>query len=129
MLGEDSQVEGLWRQQSIWPQAANRMKASIGRARFAVLALTVGGTALATLAARLPAGQTSVGSVLTTYRRGQKPTHTTKNHTTIGVSLDRQNGDHHGSAAPTVPGISSATRVCGDRARPSAVARSWSPSP
>ncbi len=64
MLGEDGRVEGLWRQQSIWSQTANRMKASIGRARSAALALTVGGAVLATLAARLPAGQARVGSVL-----------------------------------------------------------------
>jgi hypothetical protein len=64
VLGEDGQVEALWRQQSIWSQTANRMKASIGRARSAALALTVGGAVLATLAAQLPAGQARAGSVL-----------------------------------------------------------------
>jgi SMODS and SLOG-associating 2TM effector domain 1/Protein of unknown function (DUF4231) len=64
VLGKDGQVEGLWRQQSIWSQTANRMKAAIGHARFAALALTVAGAVLATLAARLPAGQARVGSVL-----------------------------------------------------------------
>jgi uncharacterized protein DUF4231 len=64
VLGEDGQVEGLWRQQSIWSQTANRMKASIGHARSAALALTVGSAVLATLAARLPAGHARVGSVL-----------------------------------------------------------------
>ncbi|MGH3610766.1 MAG: IS21-like element helper ATPase IstB [Pseudonocardiaceae bacterium] len=29
------------------------------------------------------------------YRRRQKPTHTTTTHTTTGVSVDQQNGDHH----------------------------------
>jgi hypothetical protein len=52
VLGEDGQVEGLWRQQSIWSQTANRMKASIGHARSAALALTMGGAVVATLAAR-----------------------------------------------------------------------------
>ena len=64
MAGEDGLVEGLWRQQSIWSQTANRMKTSIGRARSAALGVTVGGAVLATLAARLPAGQARVASVL-----------------------------------------------------------------
>lgn len=64
VLSEDGQVEELWRQQSIWSQTANRMKASIGHARSAALVLTVGGAVLATLAARLPAGQARAGSVL-----------------------------------------------------------------
>lgn len=62
--GSEGLVEELWRQQSIWSQTANRMKASIGRARFAALTLTVGGAMLATLAARLSAGQGMVSSVL-----------------------------------------------------------------
>jgi hypothetical protein len=40
------------------------MKGSIDRARSAALALTVGGAVLATLAARLPAGQARAVSVL-----------------------------------------------------------------
>jgi hypothetical protein len=63
VVGENGLVEGLWRQQSIWSQTANRMKASIGRARSAALALTLGGAVLATLATRLSAGQAGVGSV------------------------------------------------------------------
>jgi SMODS and SLOG-associating 2TM effector domain 1/Protein of unknown function (DUF4231) len=62
--GENGLVEDLWRQQSIWSQTANRMKASIGRARSATLALTVGGAVLATLAASLPAGHATARSVL-----------------------------------------------------------------
>ncbi|MGH3857587.1 MAG: DUF4231 domain-containing protein [Pseudonocardiaceae bacterium] len=64
MSGGDGLVEELWRQQSIWSQTANRMKASIGRARSAALTLTVGGATLATLAARLPAGHGLVSSLL-----------------------------------------------------------------
>lgn len=62
--GDDGLVADLWRQQSIWSQTANRMKASIGRARSAALALTAGSAVLATLAARLPAGQATASSVL-----------------------------------------------------------------
>jgi hypothetical protein len=64
VVGEDRLVEGLWRQQSIWSQTANRMKASIGHARSAALAMTVGAAVLAMLAARLPAGQVRAASVL-----------------------------------------------------------------
>lgn len=62
--GGEELVDELWRQQSIWSQTANRMKASIGRARSAALTLTVGGAMVATLAAQLPAGQNMVRSVL-----------------------------------------------------------------
>ncbi|MGH3779110.1 MAG: DUF4231 domain-containing protein [Pseudonocardiaceae bacterium] len=62
--GGEGLVEELWRQQSIWSQTANRMKASIGRARAAALTLTVGGAMLATLATRLPAGEAMASSVL-----------------------------------------------------------------
>lgn len=61
---EDGLVEELWRQQSIWSQTANRMNASIGRARSTALVLTVGGAVLATLAAQLPAAQAIARSVL-----------------------------------------------------------------
>jgi len=64
VAGEDGLVEEVWRQQSIWSQTANRLKASIGRARSAGLALTVAGAVLATLATRLPATQVTAGSVL-----------------------------------------------------------------
>jgi hypothetical protein len=65
VLGENGLVEGLWRQQLIWSQTANRLKGSIGRARSAALALTVGGAVLAALATRLPAGQDTLSSALT----------------------------------------------------------------
>lgn len=64
MASNDGLVEELWRQQSVWSQTANRMKASIGRARSAALSLTVGGAALATLATRLSATQTAASSAL-----------------------------------------------------------------
>ncbi len=64
MAGEDGLVEEVWRQQSIWSQTANRMKASIGRTRSAALALTVGGAVLATLVTRLSATQATASSVL-----------------------------------------------------------------
>ena len=64
VTGVDGLVEEVWRQQSIWSQTANRLKASIGRARSAALALTVGGAVLATLATRLPAAQVTASSVL-----------------------------------------------------------------
>jgi Protein of unknown function (DUF4231) len=64
VAGKDGLVGGLWKQQSVWSQTAHRMKASIGRARSAALALTVGGAVLATLATRLPATQATASSVL-----------------------------------------------------------------
>lgn len=64
MRGSDGLIKELWRRQSIWSQTANRMKGSIGRARSAALALTVGGAVLATLAGRLPAAQATASSLL-----------------------------------------------------------------
>lgn len=62
--GEHRLAEELWKQQSLWSQTANRMKTSIGRARSAALALTVGSAVLATLAARLPTTQATASAVL-----------------------------------------------------------------
>jgi hypothetical protein len=64
VAGKDALVGELWKQQSVWSQTANRMKASIGRARSAALALTVGGAVLATLATLLPATQATASAVL-----------------------------------------------------------------
>ena len=64
MPGEEGLVGELWKQQSVWSQTANRMKASIGRARSAALVLTVGGAVLATVATRLAATQATVSSAL-----------------------------------------------------------------
>jgi hypothetical protein len=64
VAGKDGLVGELWQQQSVWSQTANRMKASIGRARSAALVLTVGGAVLATLATRLAATQAAASSVL-----------------------------------------------------------------
>jgi hypothetical protein len=62
--GGEALITEVWDQQSIWSQTANRMKASIDRARSAGLMLTVGGAILATLAAQLPDGKRTLTAAL-----------------------------------------------------------------
>lgn len=62
--GDEALITQLWRRQSIWSQTANRMKASIDRARSAGLMLTIGSAVLATLATQLPDRQRTVTAVL-----------------------------------------------------------------
>lgn len=64
MSGGEALITEVWDRQSIWSQTANRMKASVDRARSASLMLTVGGAILATLAAQLPDGKHALTAVL-----------------------------------------------------------------
>lgn len=54
----------LWQRQSLWSQAAGRLKASIGRARVAVLVLTISGAVLGTASAQVLPHHAPVGRVL-----------------------------------------------------------------
>jgi hypothetical protein len=49
----DPTVTLLWRRQSVWSQAANRLKARLGRARTTALVLTIAGAVLGTASAEL----------------------------------------------------------------------------
>jgi len=57
-------ADEVWARQSEWSQAANRMKASIDRARTTILILTVGGAVLATAAAAVASSAPWAGSML-----------------------------------------------------------------
>ncbi|HKS50088.1 MAG TPA: DUF4231 domain-containing protein [Amycolatopsis sp.] len=54
----------LWQRQSVWSQAAGRIKAEIGRARVAVLVLTITGAVLGTASAQVIPHHTPVGRLL-----------------------------------------------------------------
>ncbi|MGC9667521.1 DUF4231 domain-containing protein [Planosporangium sp. 12N6] len=68
-MPDNSPADEAWRQQSIWSQTANRMKASIGRARTTSLALTVTSAVSATLAGAVtgiaPAGRSALAVAAT----------------------------------------------------------------
>ncbi len=54
----------VWAQQSIWSQAANQLRAGIGRARAIALGLTIAGAVLSTLATEATSLSTVAGKVL-----------------------------------------------------------------
>lgn len=54
----------LWQRQSVWSQAANRIKAGISRARFVTLALTIAGAVLGTAASQTIGSYPTLGRVL-----------------------------------------------------------------
>jgi hypothetical protein len=60
----DPTVTLLWRRQSVWSQAANRLKARQGRARTTALVLTIAGAVLGTASAELLGVAAGPGRVL-----------------------------------------------------------------
>lgn len=60
----DPTVTLLWRRQSVWSQAANRLKARLGRARTTALALTIAGAVLGTASAELLGAAAVPGRIL-----------------------------------------------------------------
>jgi conflict system pore-forming effector with SLATT domain/uncharacterized protein DUF4231 len=65
MAGGDGPVEIVWRRQSQWSQAANRLKKEIGRARLAGLWLAMTAAAAGTAAAQLMSVAATLGKSLT----------------------------------------------------------------
>ncbi|MFF2431983.1 DUF4231 domain-containing protein [Streptomyces mirabilis] len=61
----ESVTEYVWNRQSVWSQAANTAKRSIGRARATSLVLGIAAAALATLGAQLMGGHPTPGRTLT----------------------------------------------------------------
>ncbi len=59
-----SVAEWVWRQQSIWSQTANRLKADLTRSRAVALALTIAGAVLATLGSQVATVSTPAGKAL-----------------------------------------------------------------
>jgi hypothetical protein len=57
-------AEAVWARQSVWSQAANRLKVGIGRARTAGLGLTIAAAVLATLATQVASLSSAVGKAL-----------------------------------------------------------------
>jgi hypothetical protein len=63
-IAEDAAVSSVWDQQSIWSQSANRLKASVGRARASALALGIAAAAFGTAASQTMGWNSLVGKVL-----------------------------------------------------------------
>ena len=57
-------AEAVWARQSVWSQAANRLKAGIGRARAAGLGLTIAAAILTTLATQVASLSSAAGKTL-----------------------------------------------------------------
>jgi SMODS and SLOG-associating 2TM effector domain 1/Protein of unknown function (DUF4231) len=62
--GTAGAAAGVWSQQSVWSQAANRLRVGIGRARAIALVLTIAGAVLSTLATEATSLSTAAGKVL-----------------------------------------------------------------
>jgi hypothetical protein len=62
--GTAAPATDVWAQQSVWSQAANRLRVGIGRARATALGLTIAGAVLSTLATEATSLSTVAGKVL-----------------------------------------------------------------
>lgn len=58
---EDTAIRTVWDAQSVWSQAANKLKLSVERARLTALALGIAAATLGTVAAQTMSGNPSVG--------------------------------------------------------------------
>ncbi|MEU0744693.1 DUF4231 domain-containing protein [Streptomyces sp. NPDC006134] len=63
-ISEDAAVSAVWDQQSIWSQSANRLKASVERARALALALGIAAAGMGTAASQMMSWNSLLGKTL-----------------------------------------------------------------